>query len=146
MKQGGLWDRVMLFVPRRTGVKVDNVCPNGKFDAKLIPVQGIVVVLSDSPAHLAGGYADDRIVVAVVVRSPAEEFAPEHSFFETIFLSVEGFLNDMAKEWCVSLALSEERARQHPLQLIDDQRAFLRARRHSSNHGIFGRRHRSGFF
>jgi hypothetical protein len=85
----------MLFIHRRTGIKMGNVCPNGKFDAKLVPVQRIVVVLCNSLTYLAGSYADDRIIVAVVVWSPAEEFAPEHSFFETIFLSVERFLDDM---------------------------------------------------
>ena len=63
-----------------------------------------------------------------------------------IFLSLERFLDDMPEEWRISFALPEQRTRQHPLQLIHDQHAFLRAQGRSSGHGIFGRRHRSAFF
>jgi hypothetical protein len=136
----------MLFIHRWTGVKLGDVSPNGKVDPKLVAVRRIVVILCDSPAYLAGGYADDRIIIAVVVRGPAEEFAAENSFLETIFLSAECFLDDMPEEWCVSLALREERTCQHPLQLIYDQNALLRTHGHSSDHGIFGRCHRSRFF
>jgi hypothetical protein len=131
----------MFFIRCWAGVKMGNVRPNGKLDPKLVAVRRIVVVLSDTLTHFAGGYADDRIIIAVVIWSPAEEFAPEHSFFETIFVSVEGLLNDMPEKWGISLALSEERTRQHPLQLIGDQRALHRAQRHSNDHGIFGGRH-----
>jgi hypothetical protein len=145
-KQGRLRGCAMLFIRRRTGVKLGDVSPKRQIDAKLVPVHRIVVVLSDSLTHLAGGYADDRIIVAVVVWSPAEEFAAEDALFETIFLSVEGFLNDMPEKWGVSLALSEERTRQHPLQLIDGQHPLPRTEGCASDRGIFGHRHRSRIF
>jgi len=146
LKQGRLRERVMLFIYRRTGVKMGNVGANGKIDPKFVPVHRIVVVLSDSLAHFTGDYADNRIIVAVVVRSPAEKLAAENSFFETILLSVERFADDMPEKWGISFTLAEEGTRQHPLQLIDDQSALLHTQRHSSDHGIFGCRHRSGFF
>jgi hypothetical protein len=74
-------------------MKLGDVSPNGKIDAKLIAVRRVVIVLSDSLPNLAGGYADDRIIIAVVVWWPAKEFAAENSFFETILLSVERFLD-----------------------------------------------------
>jgi len=71
-------------------------------------VHRIVVVLSDSLAYLPGGYADDRVVIAVIVRGAAEKLAAEDSLFEIVFLSVESFLDDVSEEWGVSLALREE--------------------------------------
>jgi hypothetical protein len=140
-KDGRLSGRTIIFLDPRA-VKVGDVSPNGKIYPKLVPVSRIVVVLSDSLAHLAGGHADYRIIVAVIVRSPAKEFDAENSLFETVFLSAERLLDDMPEKWGISLTLAEERARQHPFKLTQNQLALLRTQGPSSGRGIFGHRHR----
>jgi hypothetical protein len=98
----------MLFVRRRAWMKMGDIGSNGKINTKLAPVHRIVVVLSDSFAYFTGGYADNWIVIAVVVRKATKKLTAENAFFEILFLPVEGFLDDMAEEGGVSLALHEE--------------------------------------
>jgi hypothetical protein len=115
-KDGRLGSHTIFFIYPK-GVKLGDVSPNGKIDPKFLPMSRVVVVLSDSLAHLAGGHADYRIIVAVIVRSPAKKFNAENSLFETVFLSAERLLDNMPEERGVPLTLAEERARQHPFKL-----------------------------
>jgi hypothetical protein len=145
MKGGRFGGRATFFIDW-SGAKLGYVGSGREVDPKFVLVSRIVVILSNPLAYLPGCYADYRIVAAVVVRSPTEDFDPEGSLFEGIFLPFKRLLDDIPEEWRISFALSEQRACQYPLKLILDQSAFLRTQGRSSGHLIFGYRHRCAFF
>jgi hypothetical protein len=144
-KVGRLGERATFFIDR-SGAKLGYISPGREVNPKLVLVSRIVVVLSNSLAYLPGSYADYRIVTAVVIRKPPEDFDPQRSLFEGTFLALKRLLDDMPEEWRISFALTEQRACQDPIKLILDEQAFLRTQGRSSGRGIFGYRHRCVFF
>jgi hypothetical protein len=155
MNAGGIWlldmkgvrfrGRTTFFLGR-SGAKLGYVGSGREVDPKFVLVSRIVVILSNPLAYLPGCYADYGIVAAVVVLGPTEDFDPEDSLFERIFLPLKRLLDDIPQEWRISFALTEQRASQYPLKLILDQFAFLCTQGRSSGHLIFGYRHRCAFF
>jgi hypothetical protein len=143
-KSGQFGGRATFFLDR-SGAKLGYVGSGREIDPKFVLVSRIVVILSNPLAYLSGCYADYRIVAAVVMRSPTEDFDPEGSLFESIFLPLKRLLDDIPEEWRISFALSEQRARQYPLKLILDQNAFPRTQGRSSGHLIVGYSHRCAF-
>src|SRR5206468_1536552 len=78
-------------------------------DASFARVRGVFVVLREALAKFAGGYANDRVGIGIVVGRPSEDLDAERSFAEGFVLMVERPFGDVTQECAIALALAEQR-------------------------------------
>jgi len=86
---------------------------------ELAAVLGLMIVLSDALANLAGGKPDHGIQICVVVVRPLEDSDPEVALFEESVVTGKCLLDQIAEQVRITPAVAEERALKHPLQLAE---------------------------
>ena len=99
-------------------MKDGDIGADGELDHQLSNVGGVVVVLHQALAHLAGGDADHRIGIGVIAGGAAENFDADASLLELGGVALESLFDGISEQGRIALAVGKERVNEQPVQLL----------------------------
>ena len=105
---------------RYDALEMGHVRARLKFDPYFRFASTFPVILRESAANLRHSTTYDMVIRGIVIGGATEDFNADGPLFQLRFVSLEGALDDITEDRCISLAITKKSMRKDALEMFED--------------------------